>query len=656
MKNLLVRCCLAFILLLIAVAPALAQAEIPEPFCGKLDTEDCDLLRASNDAMLNLESYTASVTYQLVAKGLPEIAEDESGVTLRIDSRYVLNDDARQSMRFFAVQSRAEPLAAVDAIGKSPELLIKLYQGMTADLNFTVDVSKDWAQTLSESGDEITWPETTHVAARLVDGVLYIDIHELKSFIPKLKEQKDWVAIELVKIMEELAAKGTFQELAADVATSSTGRSVWGLDPAMLNLITSMRATFGRPKNLEPFMTIQRGKDVNLSDQKGAFYQINFAALDFILSEEFRNLLMQAVEVTAASKDDTTSKEELSSMVDLFWLFAPSIFRDLKISGDYTIGLDDQYQHAGKTVIHWDLKTVLRAIGQISGEALPNQSAESYIDFVTETKNAGFNEAISVAAPENAQIISSEELTNLEALGYESFKSGDEQSAQTTESDSTETENTEADNSGANNSENPAASNPQQNADASDTSQAAPPAVDDAKPATAGDAECDQAIDTALTAFTAEAYNDSMAALTDVINAACAESGYAHQLLGAAAYYHYEQVYNSAGKEQADPDEVYRAITLASKAIELDHNDARAYYYRGLAFESFKEYGHAVDDLSRAITLTPDDPYAYFPRARIYVEIGQTEQALNDYNKFLDLYKTDDQWRAQVEAKVKELQ
>ena len=99
-------------------------------------------------------------------------------------------------------------------------------------------------------------------------------------------------------------------------------------------------------------MTIQRGKDVSLSDQKGAFYQINFAALDFILSEEFRNLLMQAVEVTAASKDDGTSKEELSSMVDLFWLFAPSIPWLGHLPGDVNI-------HEGGTRIYIPLATCL---------------------------------------------------------------------------------------------------------------------------------------------------------------------------------------------------------------------------------------------------------------------------------------------------------
>ena len=642
MKSLLARLCFALVLLFSAVAPVFAQAEIPEPFCGDLAQTHCDLLRTSNGAMLDLNSYTTAVTYKLVAKGLPELAPTESGVTLRIDSRYAFNEAARQSIRFFALQSRKEPLAAVEAIGQSPELLINLYQGMTADETFTLDVSKDWAKTLSESGDTIEWPATTQVTARLVDGMLYIDIHELKTFIPSLKEKKDWVAIELVKIMQELADKGTFKTLADNVAASSTGRSVWGLDPAMLNLITSMRAVFGRPKALEPFMEIKRDQDTALDNQKGAVYQINFAALNFILSDEFRNLLMQAVEVTTQSEGEKVDSEEISSMVSLFWLLAPSIFRDLKISGSYTIGVDDNYQHAGQTVIHWDLKTVLQAIGQFSGEELPNVGPESYIDFITETQNSAFNEAVTVAPPDDAEVISPTNLSDLEALGYEAFNP-DTQTENEQADTTTITDTTTSGRADTNSPEGTSASDP-----------IAPPAIDATQAISATDPTCDAALNTAASSFTDEDYAASIDTLTNEINGACAESAYAHQLLGAAYYKHYEQLYNGENKDQADPDEVYRAITLASKAIELDHNNSRAYYYRGLAFESFKEYGHAVDDLSHAIDLLPDDPYAYFPRARIYEEIGQRNSALNDYKKFLDLYTTEDEWRAQVEKKVKE--
>ena len=649
MKDLLARIGLVLALLFVTVTPVLAQGEIPEPFCGDLDEADCALLRAANDAMLNLTSYTAAVEYKLIAKGIPEIAPGESGVTLRIDSRYALNDAARQSMRFFAVQSREEPLAAVTAIGESPALLIDLYAGMTAELNFTLDVSEDWAESLSDS--EVEWPTTTHIAARLVDGVIYIDIHELKTFIPDLAENQDWVAIEIVKLLEELAAQGKFETLAADVAASSTGRSVWGLDPAMLNLITSMRSVFGRPKNLEPFMNIERRADVSLDEQAGAFYQIDFDALDFILSDAFRDLLMQTFEVASASSGDEVDQAELESIVDLFWLFAPSIFRDLEISGSYTIGVEDLYQHAGETLIHWDLKTVIEAIGAISGEDLGDLDDEIYIDFITTTENGEFNEPVGVEAPVDVEIIPTEKLAALETFGYESFGAADEPGAPIADPANSADDNPEATNPV---SQVGKSIQPGKKANSSD--EGTPPASGDDGANNAIDPTCAPALDTAEAAFSAKDYAASITALVDEIDRACATNAYAHQLLGAAYYYHYETIYNSTNADQADPDEVYRSITLFSKAIELEHNDARAYYYRGLAFESFGSYGHAVDDLSQAIDLTPDDPYAYFPRARIYAEIGQTNQAIDDYEKFLELYEADDEWRALAEEQLATLE
>ena len=64
MLRLLIRGLLVLSLLLTAVAPVLAQEDIPEPFCGNLAEEDCALLRTSNDAMLKLEAEDKIVLQQ----------------------------------------------------------------------------------------------------------------------------------------------------------------------------------------------------------------------------------------------------------------------------------------------------------------------------------------------------------------------------------------------------------------------------------------------------------------------------------------------------------------------------------------------------------------------------------------------------------------
>jgi hypothetical protein len=406
---------LVLCLLLTSTLPAMA-AEVPEPFCGDLDEEDCDVLRASSAAMLDLESYTTTVEYKIFQHGLPELPP-ESEAVLRLDGEYAFDDAARDSILTLASISREEPLAAVEAIGEARELLLDLYSGMTSQLVLTLDLSESWTRTLQDEAD-VEWPETTTVEVRLVDGVLYFDIHELKEFIPELAELDDWVAIELVQTLEQLAEEGAFAAVASEVAASSEGRSIWGLDPTMLNLITTMRSAFGRPQNLWPYMEIRRRRDVDLADQEGALFQTEFDALDFILSDEFRDVLMQVVQIAVANDEMAMEEDELDEMVSLFWLVAPVIFRDLETSGESVIGLDDNYQHHGESLFHWDLTTLLQTLIGLSGEEDEELAEEIYIDFTTEFENSAFNEAVTVEAPEDAQIIP---LEDLEMEGLDEF-------------------------------------------------------------------------------------------------------------------------------------------------------------------------------------------------------------------------------------------
>jgi hypothetical protein len=406
---------LALTIALTSVVPAWAQ-EFPEPFCGDLDEEDCDLLRSSTQAMLTLESYATTVIYNLYQEGIPELPPD-SEVEFRVAGHYAFDDEAREAVRTLAVISREEPLAAVQAIGESPDLLINLYAGTIADLALTLDLSQSWTRTLAEEA-EVEWPETTTVQVRLVDGVLYFGIEELKTFIPELAETNDWVAIELVKTLTELADTGAFERVAADVAASSEGRSVWGLDPTMLNLITSMRSAFGRPENLWPYMEIRRRRDVDLGEQAGAVFQTDFDALDFILSDEFRDVITQVLQVASAEEGAAMSDAEIDEIAGIFWFLAPSLFRDLEVSGTSTIGVDDAYEYRGKTVFDWDLTALMQMIVAFEGDEFGPMADEIFITFTTEFENSAFNEQVTVQAPADAEILP---LEGLESEGLREF-------------------------------------------------------------------------------------------------------------------------------------------------------------------------------------------------------------------------------------------
>ncbi|MFN8446684.1 MAG: hypothetical protein U0175_38180 [Caldilineaceae bacterium] len=415
MRKYLLHIWLALSLLLVSVTPLYAKSDVPEPFCGDLEQEDCDLLFASSEAMFDLESYSTSVEYKLLQHGLPELPK-ESEAVLRIEGQYAFDDASRAATLELANLSREEPLQVVQAIADNPDLLLDLYSGMTSDLVLTLDLSQSWTHLLEDSNVE--WPEQTTIEVRLVDGILYFDISQLKEFIPELADRQDWLQLDLVDAIQRAVDSGTMETLAAGVADSSEGRSVWGLDPTMLNLITTMRSAFGRPKNLWPYMEINRRRDVKLDGQKGALFKTDFNVLDFILSDDFHDVLMQSATVASQQADSEMSEEDITQMVDLFFLFAPSLFRDLEVSGTSTIGIDDLYQHNGKTLFHWDISTLVKALSGMGVETGIDLESEIFIDFSTQFENSAFNEPVEVEAPDDAEVIP---LDQMNMPGLEEF-------------------------------------------------------------------------------------------------------------------------------------------------------------------------------------------------------------------------------------------
>ena len=416
MRKILIQLLVIVALLLTSVLPAFAQEQFPEPFCGELDEEDCDLLFASSEAMFGLESYSTTLEYKLLQHGLPELPE-ETDSTLTISGQYAFDDAARAAMLELANISREEPLKVAEAIADNPDLLLDLYRGMTSDLLLTLNLSESLTQEILNSGD-VEWPEETSIEVRLVEGVLYFDISQLKEFIPEMAERQDWLKLELVDAIQQVVDSGALDTLAASVADSSEGRSLWGLDPTMLNLITTMRSAFGRPKNLWPYMEIDRRRDAKLDEQKGAVFKTDFNVLDFILSDEFHDVLMQSALVANQSGDLRMNEDEITQMVDLFFLFAPSLFRDLEVSGTTTIGEDDLYQHAGKTLFHWDISVLVKALEGMGVDSGLDLADEIFIDFSTKFENSAFNESVEVETPEDAELIP---LDGLEMEGLDEF-------------------------------------------------------------------------------------------------------------------------------------------------------------------------------------------------------------------------------------------
>lgn len=80
-----------------------------------------------------------------------------------------------------------------------------------------------------------------------------------------------------------------------------------------------------------------------------------------------------------------------------------------------------------------------------------------------------------------------------------------------------------------------------------------------------------------------------------------------------------------------------KAIAQYTKAIELNADNAMAYYNRGLAYLNKGQYDKAVSDYNKVIELNPKDSEARYNRGLAYLSKGWHKAAVSDYDKALEI-------------------
>ncbi|HYG80864.1 MAG TPA: tetratricopeptide repeat protein, partial [Pyrinomonadaceae bacterium] len=81
------------------------------------------------------------------------------------------------------------------------------------------------------------------------------------------------------------------------------------------------------------------------------------------------------------------------------------------------------------------------------------------------------------------------------------------------------------------------------------------------------------------------------------------------------------------------------AVGDFSKVIELDPQNADAYYNRGGLLVAQGEAAKAVDDFSKAIDINPQYAEAYADRGLARLSLGQDSEAQKDFDRYLELNK-----------------
>ena len=101
-------------------------------------------------------------------------------------------------------------------------------------------------------------------------------------------------------------------------------------------------------------------------------------------------------------------------------------------------------------------------------------------------------------------------------------------------------------------------------------------------------------------------------------------------------------VYYNQGNKYKDAENWVMAIGEYTKAIGVNPNYKNAYFFRGYSYEKIDQDQNAINDYNKAIQLgiwfqDPDDAWAYLNRGISYEKLGQYQNAINDYTKAIQL-------------------
>lgn len=121
-------------------------------------------------------------------------------------------------------------------------------------------------------------------------------------------------------------------------------------------------------------------------------------------------------------------------------------------------------------------------------------------------------------------------------------------------------------------------------------------------------------------------------------------------------FYHWRgDLHRFLGHLHGDREEYRLAVADFTRAIELMPDFGQAYYDRGLLYwRELGEAEQAARDLTRVIELKPTRAEAWFNRALAFQTLGDTANAIADYEHYLAVGR-DPEWRAISRRRLQDL-
>lgn len=115
------------------------------------------------------------------------------------------------------------------------------------------------------------------------------------------------------------------------------------------------------------------------------------------------------------------------------------------------------------------------------------------------------------------------------------------------------------------------------------------------------------------------------------------------------------QIQVQKGAELYNAANYTEALKAFNQAISDDNKNSDAYYYRALVFDAQNQRQKAIDDYKKAIEYNPNQQIVNYLIAVDFDTLTQYKSAHDYYKRFIEQYKTDDEYFRYAQSRVKEL-
>ena len=396
MRSKLASLALVLILLLASFSTALAQEAL---FCGDLEEADCALLTTAAVNLQSVSSYQASAIYSVDLSGIPGLPD--TSVAVGVDGAFSYGESAQAAMSALAGLQTQEDLTNV--LVESPEAIVDFYNGWSFDMEISASLGETLAGVLSaDTGYAI--PAELSVPLVLQEGVLYVDVTEIAPLLDGMQDLTGWIGFEFGPVLAAAAEQGLLADFAAHQADGGAG------DAATAGALAGV-ALLSNPGAFEPFMSIERGEDIDLDGTEAATFVTTLDIASLISSPEFVELV-KSLAASGALGEGAPSAADIDQALAMVGMMGPVLFQGLSAESVTAVGIEEpSYVLAQSNSFNWDLAGLLQ-MAAMSGALPPEMGSTdaAAVDILAEVINSALNEPQEIEAPADALVVPAESM------------------------------------------------------------------------------------------------------------------------------------------------------------------------------------------------------------------------------------------------------